>query len=85
MVGVDVHEHPPSPFFFNGSHPVGVHVDPLRTCQEVSANGYRIEVEWHDVRLRIMVMMVSIVSCEIREQQAGCLEKLKPRLHDGCV
>ena len=29
--------------------------DPLHTCKEVSANGDRIEVEGHHVRLRIMV------------------------------
>ena len=29
--------------------------DPLHTCKEVSANGGRIEVEGHHVRLRIMV------------------------------
>ena len=29
--------------------------DPLHTCKEVSANGYRIEVEGHHVCLRIMV------------------------------
>ena len=29
--------------------------DPLHTCKEVSANGDRIEVEGHHVRIRIMV------------------------------
>ena len=31
--------------FSEGSHPVGVHADPVHTCQEVSGDGDRIKVE----------------------------------------
>ena len=74
MGGLEVHEHQLFPIFSDGSHPVGVHAnlvrtcqevlsksremmygDPLHTCKEVSANGGRIEVEGHHVRLRIKV------------------------------
>ena len=55
--------------------------DPLHTCKEVSANGDRIEVEGHHARLRIMVSQ----SRKTRKQQAGCLEKLRPRFDDGRV
>ena len=55
MGGLEVHEHQLFTVFSDGSHPVGVHADPVHTCKEVSANGDRIEVEGHHVRLRIMV------------------------------
>ena len=79
MGGLEVHEHQLFPVFFDDSHPVGVHADPvytckkfwvllirsksremmygdrLHTCKEVSANGDRIEVEGHHVRLHIIV------------------------------
>ena len=55
--------------------------DPLHTCKEVSANGDRIEVVGHHARLRIMVSQ----SRKTGQQQAGCLEKLRPRFDDGRV
>ena len=105
MGGLEVHEHQLFTVFSEGSHPVGVHADPvhtckkfwamvigsksretmsgdpLHTCKEVSANGGRIEVEGHYVRLRIMVSK----SHKTRWQQAGWLEKLRPRFDDGRV
>ena len=50
MGGLEVHEHQLFTVFSEGSHPVGVHADPLHTCQEVSGDGDRIEVEGNDVR-----------------------------------
>ena len=79
MGGLEVHEHQLFPVFSDGSHPVGVHANPVRTCKkframvirsksremmygdllhtckEVSANGGRIELKDHHVRLCIMV------------------------------
>ena len=50
MGGVEVHEHQLFQVFSDGSHPVGVHADPVHTCQEVSGDGDWIEVEGNDVR-----------------------------------
>jgi hypothetical protein len=50
MGGLEVHEHQLFPVFSDGSHPVGVHADPVHTCQEVLGDGDRIEVEGNDVR-----------------------------------
>ena len=41
MGGLEVHEHQLFLVFSDGSHPVGVHVDPVHTCQEVSCDGDR--------------------------------------------
>ena len=49
MGGLEVHEHQVFPVF-DGSHPVGVHADPVHTCQEVLSDGDRIEVKGNDVR-----------------------------------
>ena len=49
MGGLEVHEHQLSPVSFDSSHPVGVHADPVHTCQEVSGDGDQIEVEGNDV------------------------------------
>ena len=50
MGGLEVYEHQLSPIFSDGSHPVGVHADPVHTCQEVLGDGDQIEVEGNDVR-----------------------------------
>ena len=50
MGGLEVHEHQLFTVFSEGSHPVGVHADPVHTCQEVSGDGDRIDVEGNDVR-----------------------------------
>ena len=50
MGGLEVHEHQLFTVFSEGSHPVGVHADPVHTCQEVSGDGDRINVEGNDVR-----------------------------------
>ena len=50
MDGLEVHEHQLFTVLSEGSHPVGVHVNPVHTCQEVSSDGDRIKVEQNDVR-----------------------------------
>ena len=50
MGGLEVHEHQLFTIFSEGSHPVGVPADPVHTCQEVSGDGDRIDVEGNDVR-----------------------------------
>ena len=45
MGGLEVHEHQLFTVFSKGSHPAGVHADPVHTCQEVSGDGDRIDVE----------------------------------------
>ena len=50
MGGLEVHEHELFPVFSNGSHPMGVHADPVHTYQEVLGDGDWIEVEANDVR-----------------------------------
>ena len=50
MGGLEVHEHQLFTVFSEGSHPVGVHADPLDTCEEVSGDGDRIDVEGNDVQ-----------------------------------
>ena len=52
MGGLEVHEHQLFTIFpfSKASHPVGVHADPVHTCQEVLGNGEQIEVEGNDVR-----------------------------------
>ena len=49
MGGLEVHENQLFPVFSDGSHLVGVHADPIHTCQEVSGDSERIEVEGNDV------------------------------------
>ena len=39
MGGLEVHEHQLFTVFSEGRHPVGVHADPVHTCQEVSGDG----------------------------------------------
>ena len=46
----EVHEHQLFTVFSEGSHPVGVHADPVHTFQEVPGDGERIDVEGNDVR-----------------------------------
>ena len=50
MGGLEVHKNQLFPIFSDGSHPVGVHADPIHTCQEVAGDGDRIDVEGNDVR-----------------------------------
>ena len=50
MGGLEVHDHQLFTVFSEGSHPVGVHADLVHTCQEVSGDGDRIDVEGNDVR-----------------------------------
>ena len=50
MGGLEVHENQLFTVFSVCSHPVGVHADPIHTCQEVLGDGDRIEVEGNDVR-----------------------------------
>ena len=50
MGGLEVHEHQLFTVFSEGSHLVGVHGDPVHTCQEVSGDVDRIDVEGNDVR-----------------------------------
>ena len=47
---LEVHEHQLLPIFSDDSDPVGVHADLVYTCQEVSGDVDRIEVEGNDVR-----------------------------------
>ena len=49
MGGLEVHEHQLFTVFSKGSHLVGVHDDPVHTCQEVLGDGDWIEVEGNDV------------------------------------
>ena len=49
MGSLEVHEHQLFTVFSEGSHLVGVHADAVHTCQEVSGNGDRIDVEENDV------------------------------------
>ena len=37
MGGLEVHEHQLFPVFSDGSHPVGVHADPVHTCKKFQA------------------------------------------------
>ena len=50
MGGLEVHEHQRFTVFSEGSHPVGVHADPVHTYQEVLGDGDQIDVEGNDVR-----------------------------------
>ena len=50
MGGVEVHEHQLFLVLSDDNHPMGAHADPVHTCQEVSGDGDRIEVEGNDVR-----------------------------------
>ena len=50
MGGLEVHEHQLFTIFSEGSHLVGVHADPVHTCQEVSGDAAPIDVEGNDVR-----------------------------------
>ena len=49
MGGLEVHEHQLFIVFSKGSHLVGVHADPVHTCQEVFSDGDRIEDAGNDV------------------------------------
>ena len=59
MGGLEVHEHQLFTAFSEGNHPVGFHVDPGHTCQEVSGNGDRIDVEGNDVRRHTTYLQIS--------------------------
>ena len=49
MGGLEVHEHQLFTVFSEGSHPVGVHVELVRTCREDLGDGDRIKDEAHGV------------------------------------
>ena len=45
MGGLEVYEHQLFTVFSEGSHRVGVHANPVHTCQKVLGDGDRIDVE----------------------------------------
>ena len=64
MGGLEVHEHQHVTVFSEGSHPMGVHADPVHTFQEVSGDGDRIDVEGNDVR-RPTTYLLGILLLEV--------------------
>ena len=80
MVGLEVHEHQLFTVFSEGSHPVGVHADPVHTVNVVEDDGDRIAVKGVDARNPMIVMLRDMPFLKIRQhhQARSWLKKLRP-------
>ena len=80
MGGLEVHEHQPFTVFSEGSHPVGVHADPVHTINVVEGDKDWITVEGVDARYPMIITLCDMPFLKIRQHQQArsWLKKLRP-------